>query len=634
MRIIRSITVTLVALLLLAPGGCGSEAERRVHAEALSRMDSAAALIEENPDSALSLLQAVDSAGLTDQPTQARFSLLMAQAIHKTSELTDMAIVQPAIDYYANHGSPTEQMLTDFYEGVVYKSHHQLTKALECYLRAEQRGEGSTFWEGMGRVITGQGTVYYNWKQWDSYLKCMLKALEYYRKSDDEPTYYRTLYFVAVAYARKGDYQNERKYLEMLRPAVNDPTSERQTWYYYELLLYYQNTNQKDSILALASIYEDVVKLDSYDSLDLVHCYIDANEPALARRYMPPADKNMTEYLMIRRWLSLNAMLCKAEGRYKEEAVFMERYDALQDSIRKIEDRSASQVAHEAHISTLSYSQQQTKTRKSNAVVMIAIGLIISLSIALVIYLRKHSINKKRIKADEEKYKDAERITAEKLKASERIAADRIDKLEDMLKETESLLSASLDKEKNVSNQLKEVEHQMGLKDEKINRLTCETEKLQSLHGIAFNQTRLCKTLIAAYGTKNKKLEEKQTAQLHKMFQTQNDFIKFAVHSLRSNTPNVYDWFVKQELSDTEIAICSLMRYGLTMKEIRELIPLIRNNNVTSLIRDKLGLTDTDPILRVILFSETMKDYINKKPKREGPIDNTDIGLHQDATQS
>ncbi len=243
MRIMRSITVTLVALLLLAPGGCGSEAERRVHAEALSRMDSAAALIEENPDSALSLLQAVDSAGLTDQPTQARFSLLMARAIEKISDITDMAIVQSAKDYYTDHGSPTDQMIMYYHVGCVYKSQNEYLKALESFNQAEMHGKDSKDTLSLARTLAAEGTIYFTLQKWDEYLHVNQRAAALFLQIGDSARYYNTLLRVAVAYSRQGDWNSQIKYLRKVKneyPIMTD--SLLRNLYYPELLYHYQNT--------------------------------------------------------------------------------------------------------------------------------------------------------------------------------------------------------------------------------------------------------------------------------------------------------------------------------------------------------------------------------------------------------
>lgn len=113
----RYLLFVIMLLLLLPVVGCDNEAQRRARQTATAQMDHAQELMEQDADSALAILQAVDSAALTDRPAKARYSLLMAQAVDKTSGLKDMAVVQDAIDYYADHGTPTDQMLTDYYQG-------------------------------------------------------------------------------------------------------------------------------------------------------------------------------------------------------------------------------------------------------------------------------------------------------------------------------------------------------------------------------------------------------------------------------------------------------------------------------------------------------------------------------------
>ena len=69
--------------------------------------------IESRPDSALAVLEGIDKAELTTKELEAKYALLMSMALDKNYiDRTDFEVLQPAIDYYENHGTATDKLRT------------------------------------------------------------------------------------------------------------------------------------------------------------------------------------------------------------------------------------------------------------------------------------------------------------------------------------------------------------------------------------------------------------------------------------------------------------------------------------------------------------------------------------------
>lgn len=76
-------------------------------------MDSAEAMMESAPDSALALMERVDSAAVRGRADRARYALLRSMALDRNYiDTTDLSILQPAIDYYPKHGTPDQRLKT------------------------------------------------------------------------------------------------------------------------------------------------------------------------------------------------------------------------------------------------------------------------------------------------------------------------------------------------------------------------------------------------------------------------------------------------------------------------------------------------------------------------------------------
>ncbi len=118
------------ALLLVAlAAGCRpSEAERALR--------SAEALMETRPDSALTLLEAIDGSRLSGEP-RARHALLLSQAYDKNYiDLTDDSLISIAVNFYDNSSDDRRRMLALHYKGTVNRNAGFYESALASALEA------------------------------------------------------------------------------------------------------------------------------------------------------------------------------------------------------------------------------------------------------------------------------------------------------------------------------------------------------------------------------------------------------------------------------------------------------------------------------------------------------------------
>ena len=100
----------IYTLLIIALAACNT------HQGTRAQLDQAEALMTEQPDSALAILQQVDEAQLSTEKLQARFALLLSMALDKNYiDVASDSLIRPAVEYYENHGSSREKMQTCYY---------------------------------------------------------------------------------------------------------------------------------------------------------------------------------------------------------------------------------------------------------------------------------------------------------------------------------------------------------------------------------------------------------------------------------------------------------------------------------------------------------------------------------------
>ena len=147
-------------------------------------LDTADSLMEQRPDSALALLRRIDTLRLSAQHDRARYAMLLSMALDKNYiDLKDFHVLQPAIDYYEDHGTPTEQMRTFYYQGRIYDNAGNMSKALQTYLKALEKGKESNDILTKARTYSAQIQPYEQLMAFDKAIEAGKKAAYYFQKA-------------------------------------------------------------------------------------------------------------------------------------------------------------------------------------------------------------------------------------------------------------------------------------------------------------------------------------------------------------------------------------------------------------------------------------------------------------------
>ena len=110
--------------------------------ETIAMLDRAEALMEDNPDSAYTLLYNIDSLRIEsdDVPSslRARYYLLLGTAMNKIGRpmAFDSLFHHTVVDYYDHHGTRNEQMRSRYILGCICRDEHDSPRAIEWYLSA------------------------------------------------------------------------------------------------------------------------------------------------------------------------------------------------------------------------------------------------------------------------------------------------------------------------------------------------------------------------------------------------------------------------------------------------------------------------------------------------------------------
>lgn len=191
--------------------------------ESAWQLDAVESYINERPDSALSVLQGMDTTALRTRAQKARYSLLRTMAMDKCYQDISQEQLRPAIAWYARHGTPDEKLKVYHYQGRVLQDRHELSAAAVQYRRAERLVEKARDTHAIGLLYVATASVYrdvYNIPMELSYTR---KALEVFAQSGD-PLLGSVQGDLALVYHSMEKWEEaDSLYLEAIRYSDSNP---------------------------------------------------------------------------------------------------------------------------------------------------------------------------------------------------------------------------------------------------------------------------------------------------------------------------------------------------------------------------------------------------------------------------
>ncbi|MBP3671480.1 MAG: hypothetical protein J6J06_05910, partial [Bacteroidaceae bacterium] len=148
----RFTPIWLVVLLLVV--ACGSDKHQ------LALLDSAETVMTTAPDTALALLDSIDSDRLS-RADNARYALLRSQALDKNYiDVTNDSLINIAVKYYQKHRNPRYEMLAHYYNGRVKYNAQRYAHSIISFHNAQNLAheQSDSYW--LGRIAEQMAIIY------------------------------------------------------------------------------------------------------------------------------------------------------------------------------------------------------------------------------------------------------------------------------------------------------------------------------------------------------------------------------------------------------------------------------------------------------------------------------------------
>ena len=163
----------IIVIALVCFFGCAPKSVRHT----LSDVET---FIQDCPDSALAILDAMDRSSLTTPRSRAHHALLHAMALDKNFiDVSDDSIAQVAVDYFSKHGPKKYHARSLYYLGLAYYYQQDYNKAIVEFTKAEEVAEACDSLY-LGMIKGGQAFVYKKTYNPIEEINCLNKAYEIY----------------------------------------------------------------------------------------------------------------------------------------------------------------------------------------------------------------------------------------------------------------------------------------------------------------------------------------------------------------------------------------------------------------------------------------------------------------------
>ena len=192
-------TIAVVAIIVFV-SSCASKEAKRI-------MDTADAVMWTRPDSALAVLESIDTLALKTKSQRARYSLLYTMALDRNHlTIQDLRVIKPAASYYENHGSNDDKMKMYFYLGTAQYDTGDPEAAIASYLRAKEYSSRSDNLVFRGIISSSISDVYlWNNNNSESILYCK-EACDYFVQAKDSFRLWNTTGLLANRYSNIRDW--------------------------------------------------------------------------------------------------------------------------------------------------------------------------------------------------------------------------------------------------------------------------------------------------------------------------------------------------------------------------------------------------------------------------------------------
>lgn len=265
--LMRIVSVSYAILLLMSLYGC--------HNETSVMLEKADRLIQENPDSALSIVEEINPDNLSNEREKAFYALLLTEALYKTGiDQTDDSIINIATTYYHLKENNPLRARAYYQKGMIHNNAGEYSNAFLSLMLAEETASANQDTRQLALIHRSMADTFASIKNSKSAVHYYTQSYEEFSSINDSIYSNDALCDIATANYNATNYQEAISTLKILLPRIETAEDRQLIPYILDLMgSSYQALNQYDDAISiftrLHNEYPYMMKPSAWNNLGL-----------------------------------------------------------------------------------------------------------------------------------------------------------------------------------------------------------------------------------------------------------------------------------------------------------------------------------------------------------------------------
>ena len=535
-----------ILFLVICLASCNSHSAQW---DTLSQVES---YIEEKPDSALVLLEQINTAELSGKEEKAKHALLYSMALDKNFvDKTDFEVLQPAIDYYEDNGSATDKLRTYYYQGRIYQNMGNDALAMDCFVNAIVAGNESDDILTIARTHFAQSKIYYSLFDWDNFIECNKNAADYFKEAGVLNSYANCLIRIINGYTLKKEPENALHYIEECKRLLSSISQNRLADFYSAYLTYLIDYGREEEIIDVITEYIQTISESRIDWLTISNAYLRVQKYNEILSVLSQYTKGIDIH-KDRKYYAVISDAYQNLGEYKKSLEAYEEYIVLSDSIDYAVYTQDTKFVKERHNLEL----ETIKEREAKNRVFLFATIFIILLITILLWIRA------------------------------RLKVNRMEK---------AFAEQEMEKYRLLYLQMEEE------RDNLTNLLAQSDELAPDIKTAVGKRLELLNKFFTAFITNNSDIDRTASKEMEELLANKDTFMVSTKLAFAGSHPKFIKYLEDRGLTDWEISYCCLYALGLKGKEVGSYIKMRSHYNNSSEVREKLGINEHDTNLGIYI---------------------------------
>ena len=372
-----------VAISMLVMASCSSSYDKELL--------SVEQVMNDSPDSALYMLERIDTSRLASEKNRALYSLLLSQAMDKTYQYSvDDSLINVAKLYYDKTNDSYCKMLSHYYLARIFFHREDFSQCIvELFISQEYATAlDDYFWKGM--ICRAISDVYNKTMNVAEELKYAIDEFDNFKKSGRQPHLNYALLDLARAYSNKG---NNKYAIRLCQAALDSAKVSEDEYLQFDAIqllgqCYVSNANYKEAIPIFESFLNDSVA-QTCDILYLALAYSETNQMERALNLLNSVSDTCNAINYRTRY-----KIFKFDGKINDALIALEKYDrVVEDSFYvKVRQNLTSNVVNHYTLSKKTIESERDKSRLLSWLIgLISTLILLIVAISVFVYRKRQS---------------------------------------------------------------------------------------------------------------------------------------------------------------------------------------------------------------------------------------------------